>query len=530
MRQRILYQFLLEADNEAGRVKDMLHIKQTGRTVSTDKAVTGRSVTNAAVKIVVDVIIKIVYVLLFMYLPYRVLSSISVWEGFQLRQSIVYFTCFLSCICGSLVNSGMFDVDEDAHSLLVTMQVEPALFFKERIVYKLAVDAVGFLAAYCIIGMDFGHAFYLMLWVLISRLVGELINLYVFRYTGRAISEITIVTIAVMATCVFMAYGFPFLRGRVVDLTVYIYDYVWLLAALILAAVALYVLFNYNGYEHIAKNYIERMKLHDVDNVGDDDEYGDMLMGEYSRSGYFKKFDNDRAKGLVYLHKIFFARNLDYIRSALVVRCVLIAIAGVVGVIICRLSPEGTKDTVWNVLCNALPIMVFIMYCLSVTPKLCKSMFAYIDRDALESGVYRGKRYNFMNFIVRLRLLSVCEIIQALVMCVAFIVVAVASGNLTHLSAILPVCLGIIMLAVFYAVFNLLVYYMCQPYTDKLRTKGYTFFAAHAGMLAICYGCVYMNCGAFVFDMVLAAVLAMLFSLSGTLVYYLSDKTFRVRK
>ena len=89
MRQRILYQFLLEADNEAGRLKSMLHIKQPGRAVSADKAVTCRSVTNAAVKIVVDVIIKIVYVLLFMYLPYRILSSISVWEGFQLRQRMI---------------------------------------------------------------------------------------------------------------------------------------------------------------------------------------------------------------------------------------------------------------------------------------------------------------------------------------------------------------------------------------------------------------------------------------------------------
>lgn len=85
MRERILYQFLLEADNESGRLRNALHI---GRNVKKS------SVVNAALKIVLDIVTKIIYVLLFMYIPYRILSTISVWEGFQLRQSIVYFTVF----------------------------------------------------------------------------------------------------------------------------------------------------------------------------------------------------------------------------------------------------------------------------------------------------------------------------------------------------------------------------------------------------------------------------------------------------
>ena len=85
MRERILYQFLLEADNESGRLRNALHIGQN---------VKKSSVVNAALKIVLDIVTKIIYVLLFMYIPYRILSTISVWEGFQLRQSIVYFTVF----------------------------------------------------------------------------------------------------------------------------------------------------------------------------------------------------------------------------------------------------------------------------------------------------------------------------------------------------------------------------------------------------------------------------------------------------
>ena len=196
MVRSILFQFLLEADNDAGKLKNMLHIRGAHENTHDNGTVAGHSVANAIFKVLLDIITRIIYVLVFMYLPYRIFSKISIWEGFQLRQSIVYFTCFLSCICGSLINSGMFDMDEDMRSLFVTMQVDASVFFKERIVYKLIVDGLGFGIAYCMIGMDFGHAFYLALWVLISRLIGELINLYVFRYIGKAISELTIVTIS----------------------------------------------------------------------------------------------------------------------------------------------------------------------------------------------------------------------------------------------------------------------------------------------------------------------------------------------
>ena len=528
MRQRLLYQFLLEADNEAGRVRNLLHIKQPHRSVGTDK-VSPQSVMCAIGKIVLGILYKLIYVLLFMYIPYRILSKISVAEGFQLRQSVVYFTSILSCICGSLINSGMFDVDEDAHALLDTMQVEPSLFFKERMVYKLIIDAVGFILAFSVIGIDFGHAFYLMIWILISRLLGEFINLYVFRYTGRIINEIPVVTIVIMGTCVFMAYAFPFLRNRVVDLTVYLYNYIWLLAGLVVASVVLYELFNYDGYAYIAKSCIARMKEKNRKEQDEDKEYGELAMGEYSADGSFKEFGKDKSRGLEYLHKIFFSRNLDYVRNIILVRCILIIVAAVVGIVLCRMSPESTRDIVWSVLCAALPIMVFIMYWLSVTPKLCKLMFCYMDLDMFNSSAYRSRRYNFRNYMVRLRILVLCELIQAVVMCICFIAVAVSTGNIAHMQMLIPVCTGIILLSVFYAVFNLLVYYMCQPYTVQLKTKGYTFYAAHAGMLAICYGCVYINCSAAMFDIVLALVLAVMLSGASALVYYFSNKTFNVR-
>lgn len=87
---------------------------------------------------------------------------------------------------------------------------------------------------------------------------------------------------------------FSFLRNRVVDFTGYIYNYVWLMAALILAAVALYALFNYAGYGYIAGRYIERLKLRDGEIDTAASGYGDMPLNEYSKNGYFHIYEKDR--------------------------------------------------------------------------------------------------------------------------------------------------------------------------------------------------------------------------------------------
>lgn len=526
MQKQLLYQFLLETHNEAGKLfffmyKNKKKLKHTDGTLM-------RIIPIAALKLLGMLALRIAYVLIFMYIPYKLLSAICIAEGFQLRQSIVYFTVILSCVCGSLVNSGMLDMDEDAYVMLTTMQMEPTLFFAGRVIYKLTLDGLGFLIAYLIMGLDFPHALYLMIWLLISRIVGEAVNLYVFRYLRKIISEIPGATAAIMATCVFMAYGFPFLRNHVVDFTCYIYDYLWLLTALIVAAVVGYGIFIYDGYSYIARTFIRGMQLNS-EQVEDNAAKAELIMGENSTDGYFKVFEKDESKGINYLHKVFFSRNSDYVRNIMLMRIVLIAVATVIGVIICVMSGQSTCDKVWSVLCGALPIMVFIMFWLSVTPKLCKSMFFYIDCGMLESTRHITGANNFKNYVVRLRKIGLYNILLAIMLCAGFVVVGAASGHTKLISELIPVLSGIVLLSVFYTIFNLTVYYMCQPYTRDMKTKGYTYYAANAAMLVICYGCVYIGWAAVVFDMVIGVVTGIMLSASSTLIYHFSNKTFVIR-
>ena len=526
MQKQLWYQLLVETHNETGRFFSFLN--RNRKSSKRDGMTQLQVIPFVIIRILGMLVVRIAYVCAFMYIPYRLLSVLCIAEGFQLRQSMVYFTVILSCVCGSLINSGMLDMDDEAYMMLTTMQMEPSLFFAGRVTYKLTLDGLGFIAAFLIVGLDFPHAFYLMIWLIISRLVGEAINLYVFRYLGRIISDIPAVTVAIMATCVFMAYGFPFLRNHVVDFTCYIYDYLWLMSALIVAAVVGYGIFIYDGYSYIARTFIKRMQINS-ERATDSSTESEIIIGENSTDGYFKVYEKDEAKGINYLHKVFFHRNADYVHNILLFRIILIIIAMSIGVIICIMSGNDTREKIWTVMCNSLPIMVFIMYWLSVTSKLCKSMFFYIDCSTLENKRHISGINNFRNYVVRLQKIGRYDILMAVVLCAGFVIVGIAAGKGDNIVELIPVFVGIVLLAVFYTIVHLTIYYMCQPYTKDMRLKGYTYFAANAAILVICYGCVYIGWGTLVFDMVIGVATGLMLSASSTLIFYLSERTFRIR-
>lgn len=525
MQRQLLDQFLLETHNDAGRFFSLINKnKKNSKRVNNIHC---QVIPAAILRVLGMLIIRVAYVLVFMYIPYKLLSALCIAEGFQLIQSIVYFTVILSCLCGSLINSGMLDMDEEVYLMLTTMQVEPAIYFAGRIIYKLSLDCLGFLIAYLVIGIDLPHAFYLMIWLLISRIIGEAVNLYVFRCTGRNISEIPGVTVVIMATCVFLSYGFPFLRNHVVDFTCYIYDYLWLLSGLIVAAVVGYGLFIYDGYSYIARTFTGRVQLY---SKKDEDAAAELIIGENSADGYMKVFEKDETKGIVYLHRVFFARNAEYVRSVMFIRLVLIAVATMIGIIICMMSGEDTRNRTWQILYDALPIMVFIMYWLSVTPKLCKSIYYHIDSNTFQNPRLIRGADNFRDYIVRLRIIGFYNLLPALMLSAGMSVVAVAAGKADSLGELIPTLLGIVLLSLFYTIFHLTVYYMCQPYTKELKFKGYGGITANIIMLLVCYGCVYIDWNPVVFGMVIGVITGIMLGASSALIYYLSDRTFRIKK
>lgn len=529
MLKQLYYQFILEPRNDVGRIAAFLKLKKRkSRKRSVPGSTAAYTVPLYILKLLWTFVLKFAYIFVFIFLPCSLFSALRGREGFPFLESMVYFTVLLSCICGSLINSGMFDMDDDAYIMLTTMRMEPEAFFQGRILYKLLVDGICFLLSYVILGMDFPHAFYLVVWVLISRVIGEAVNLYVFRFTGKIVNEIPGIPVIIMAVAVLGAYGFPYLRNHVVNLTDYAYDYLWLLAALVVCAVVLYGLFNYGGYSYIARHFVKRMKEQLGEAREERKEELELLAGDMVTEKYFKAYDKDGAKGIAYIHKIFFARSREYIKNALFLRIVILVLVTIAGVVICRLSGENARETVWNVLRGCLPLMVFVLFCLSVAPTVCKSLFYHIDSRMLHDRHYRRGISNFRSFMIRLRRIWGMDLLLSLLLCAAIGLVGCAAGHGSELDELVPVYLGILMLSGFFTVFYLTVYYMCQPYNRDMKIKNYTYLLANGVMLLIAYGCVYINVNAVVFDIAAGILLAVSLSAASTLVYYVSERTFKL--
>lgn len=541
MFRELFYRYVLEMRNDARRIyrffnkkkKNQKHKNKNKRNRTfLDKINNNNTYLTLAIimRLLFNILSKTLYVFIFMLIPSLIFGSLCSPEGFQLRQSIVYFTVIMTCFCGSLVRPGMFDMDEEAYVMLTTMQMNSANFFRGRLVTKLCDDFAGFLIAFLLVGMDFGHAFYLVVWIIMARIIGEAANVYVFRCKGRVISEMPGATVAIMAFAFFFSYGFSFIRGYVVDFTKYVYDFVWLFAGLTVSALVLYGIILYEDYSFVAKRFVRKMNEKIGENLQDQQDEIDLLAGDGNLDKHFKEYDKDEATGVDYIHKIFFTRNTEYIYSSIFIRAVIMVVATIVTIVICKLSPQTFSNMVWTVIGESLPIMVFVMYCLSVTPGVCKSLFYHIDMNTLSGAAKTSSIFNFKNFIVRLRKVCLFDMAIAVFLCVSFGLVGTACGHQDELSELIPVYCGIIMLAVFFSIFNLTVYYMFQPYNKDLKLKNHKYFMAHFAMLLIAYACVYISFSSIVFDIIIGIVLAVSLSLSSYFVYNFSDRTFKISK
>ncbi len=521
MLKLLYYQTKLGIRNDAGKAAKYLKMPH--------KAARMFELPLLFLKFIAFFTIKILYVAVFMLLPCVIFSRIRGVAGFQLNESMVYFTVILTCVCGSLINSAIFEMDDNAYIMLATLRMEPSVFFKGRILFKLLSDGIAFYIAYNIMGMGAGHAFFLTIWVVLSRIIGEAINLYVFRYTGKPINELPFVSLIIMMLAVFGAYAFSYMRGHVPDFTKFVYDYVWLMMALLVSAIVVYGLLIYEGYSYVAKRFINNIE-HEIGEVmAEKKDAMDILANEIVTDTRFKTFEKDNLRGHEYMHKIFFSRNKAYIKNIVFVRVIILVIAAVVGAIICTLSNEAVNDIVWQVICESLPLMVFIMFCLSVTPNICKAMFYHIDCSMLTDRRYGKGVRNFRNFLIRLKRMGYYDVFIGIVVCAVMTVLAYSTGNGAAVETLIPVYVGILMLSIFFTVFNLAIYYLFQPYNKEMKIKNYMYYIANIGMLVIAYGCVYIDVNPIIFNIGLGIILAVTLSAAVTLIYKVSGRTFKVR-
>lgn len=483
-----------------------------------------KNIAIKALNIAIELVKKILFVFLFMKVPQMLFMKFMDAQdvGFGLENCFVYFALVLCGICGSVVRSEIFN---DAHTEItkdITNGRDAKIYFRKYLMNRWILDFCGFWLAFSIWGMNIFKAFYLAIVILFSRFAGEMINILIFRVTGKAFADIRGANVFVMLASLICSYFIPFIRGYVLAAYDFVFSTVWLPVILVSGSVFLYYVWNYKGYAKVLKmlssdNSEETAGFTLKESFDEKDEISDEIVDKLVKEGDDYKI----------LSKLFVNRNYKIMLGGIITRVLIIT--GVLAVAIVAAS-MGHNDIVYKVISYSMPLIAFIMYVMSRGRLTCKEIYNDCDAYLIRSDYFKNKNKLFSNYLMRLALVTFIDIIPAAYLSIVYMIAGILAGREESASTIAAVCVGIIVLSILFSNYNVFMYYICMPFgKNGEETRGrvvYNF--VNIFMYVLCYACIFIQTTSLFFTLAAALVLAITLSVTATIVAGVAIKNFKI--
>ena len=238
----------------------------------------------------------------------------------------------------------------------------------------------------------------------------------------------------------------------------------------------------------------------------------------------------ERMHGFQYLNALFFLRHRRMLARPVKILLYCTGTAVAVGVAAC-LAWRDTAAELTIQIPQALPAFIFLMYliCNGIGTRMCKAMFYNCDISLLRYGWYRHRNVVLRNFAARLGRITLFNVLIAAAFCMGFIALCLASGGMPPAGEMIPFLLCLIVLAVFFSVHPLFMYYIFQPYTSQLAVKNPFFSAINFVLYFVCYLCIQIRQPPHSFAFFVLAATMVYCAVALLTVWKHAYKTFRVK-
>lgn len=485
-----------------------------------------KNIALKALNILIEFIKKILFVFLFMKVPQMLFVKFTDAQdvGFGLENCFVYFALVLCGICGSIVRSEIFD---DAH-LDFTKDIangkEAKAYFRKHLMNRWILDFCGFWLAFTVCGMNVFKSFYLALVILFSRFAGEMINILIFRVTGKGFADIRGANVFVMLAALICSYFIPFIRGYVPAAYDFVFSTMWLPVILVSGSVFLYYVWNYKGYGKILKmlNEVSSKETSGFtlkESFDEKNQIPDEVVDKLVRQG-----DNYDI-----FSKLFINRNYKMLLGGIITRILIITGVLVVAIVA---SSMGHNDIVYKVISYSMPLIAFIMYIMSRGRLTCKEIYNDCDAHLIQRDYFQNKDKLFSNYLMRLGLVTIVDLIPSLYLVIVYIIAGILAGREDSAATIAAVCVGIIVLSVLFSNYNVFMYYICMPFgEDEKETKGSVIYNfVNIFMYVLCYACIFIQTTSLYFTLASALVMAVTLSVTATIVAGVAIRNFRSKE
>lgn len=447
------------------------------------------------------------------------------------------FFC-LSCVAMFLTESTILSATREKYIAIRQMRVEP----KEYVAATFPLQKAIFLASYLfpllfvahICGGTIGDGFLLFLTLAAFRIGGEALQLACMRHLNKALNLKTYYVVAVYFLLMVLALVPVAMENRGMALIAPVYHFLYgpagiLCQALLLLAGLFYIRFGYKDQDW-NRSILQNLKLEYL--IGSGKNTATAAFRDVQMKDDDIEVDADKLKriqkkqGYEYLNALFFARHRRVLFKPVLTR---LAAIGMVAALFALMITKKTFDLQPREITEMTPIMVFLMYLLSVAGKATKAMFYNCDNSMLKFAFYREPKTILRNFGIRLRRIAAYNLLIGAAVCTAIMLVVALSGGQIFTTALIAMYLTILLLAVFFTVHYMFLYYVLQPYTSDLTIKSPVYSAVNYIVYFLCLICLQIEHAGliFMFGVIGATLLYCIVAL--LLVYRLAPRLFRVK-
>lgn len=439
-------------------------------------------------------------------------------------QIFIFF--MLSFIIGSFSRPIAMKSDKSAFNMIILLRTNPQKYYLSQIIYRAVSQVVFFLPIMSIVTGSILDSLLMLVELGAFRFIVEALYLYLYDKKSMQLCDNNYFHAVLWISCLAAAYGLPFLSINI-NRGLYVLNPIFAVVSIVLGAASLIYLAGYKKYKVVAKKYLTIQKVMEIETMMEDSKTADiaeLTLEDLDSSRFNNKTGYD------YLNSIFFVRHKRIMKNAVKIRTFIILGVGILGIGAVIFFPN-IKNNMADTILKSMPYFVFIMYIVSVTEKVCRAMFFNCDKSLLKYGYYKQPGVILSNFSVRLKKILTLNLIPGAVICILLMIIyMISKGDIYAVKAVLPNCLGIMFLSVFFSVHYLFMYYVLQPYTEKMDVKSPTFSIVNGSMYFVSYGCMQVKTSSIYFTLGVIAVtfIYVIAALAG--VYIFAPKTFKLRK
>lgn len=196
---------------------------------------------------------KLVYVAVFMYLPYRMMAGFYPMIAAHQERAMIYLFFILSTVCGSLANNMMLAMGDRDYLMIRVMLISPYMNFLGKLAYKLVSDFIYFTAILCIFKVSFINSLLLSFVTLCARPIGEMLVIISHDKIKSLYNNRNIYNGCIMALCILLAYGLPMIGTKIGQDWMAVVHPAFAFIMLMAGAGAMYFLWWYKHYRNIMR-------------------------------------------------------------------------------------------------------------------------------------------------------------------------------------------------------------------------------------------------------------------------------------